>query len=98
MRVDIAGRLVFDEEGWVQRFAYVMEESADACQQGIRADQLGSLFGQVRHLQAVLVGAGRVAQKVLQQRKIGPRDFDQLQSGGQSQRLCQEILQQQRNA
>ena len=59
----------------------------DAREQGVRADQFRGLFGEVRHLQAVLVGARGIAQKELQQGQIGARDFDQLQ-GGRQPKAC----------
>ncbi len=95
VRVHLSGRLVFDEEGCVFGFANVVEQRADAGQQLVRADGFGGLLGQVGDLQTVLVGAGRISQEILQERKFGAGDFQQVQGGGESQRLRQEILSQQ---
>ena len=64
--IDFSLRLILDEEHWVQGFAHIMKEGTHAREQGIRANLFGGLLSQVRNLQTVLIGAGRVPQKELQ--------------------------------
>jgi hypothetical protein len=96
--VDIGMRLVLDKEAGVHGLAHIVEEGAHAGQQGVCADALGGLLGQISDLQAMLVGAWRVTQEKLQQREVRARDFEQLQRRGQPQDLGKEVLQQQRDA
>jgi hypothetical protein len=59
-----------------------MELRTHAREKRVCADALGGLLGQVGYLQAVLLGAWRIAQEELQKWKVGARKVEQLQGGG----------------
>ena len=57
-----------------------MMQRGHPCQERIGANAFGGKFRKVGNLQAVLIRAWRGAQDVAQQRVIGPRQLDELQT------------------
>ena len=69
--VQVSLRLILNKEHRVHGFAHIMEQRADARQQGIRTDQFGRLFSKIGNLQTMLIGARCMTQEELQEGKSG---------------------------
>ena len=67
MGIQLPRQLVLHEKLGVLCFPDIVVQGTDPGKQAVGTNPLSSLFGQVSNLQAMLVGAGRIAQQVLQQ-------------------------------
>ena len=78
--VDIyAFQLVLDEHLRIARLAHVVVIRRNSYEQRVSADLLRGMFGELADDETVMIRAGRIAQKFLQERMRGPRQINQLQ-------------------
>ena len=78
----VAVALVFGEVRGVRGLANVVEEGADAGEQGVGADRVGGVFGELSYDQRVVIGAGRFELHTAQQGVVVIGEFEQCDVGG----------------
>ena len=78
----VAVALVFGEVRRVRGLADVVEKGADAGQQGVGADGVGGVFGELSYDQRVVIGAGRFELHTAQQGVVVIGEFEQSDVGG----------------
>ncbi len=83
--------LILDEEVRVENLAHVVIHRRHAHQRRICINTLCTKLSQVGYLQAVLVCARSLPQQPLQQCVIRLHQFDQLQAGGNVQRMADDV-------
>ncbi len=86
----VAVGLVLDEEGRAQRLADVVVEHRHPREERVAADQFDRALSQVRDDDAVVIGAGRLARQLVEERLVGVRQLQQLQMGGDAEEPPQE--------